>query len=353
MNVIHSTARQSLVVGFDVKKAMITAARPINDSLVAYLETGVAKFPYVTAVCHPRLEVSFHVIRFTSAFVIRLNVMMEIHMPCGESSLVWMPWLPHQQQPERSPGDYQHVNFGRWALMPRRTKCYDYAYGFSGQVHPVEPETPAAISALYSETCEIFGLPLDKGPNMCLENDYDNGREAISEHADDENQFGELHDVFCWVTGRASREGVFRVKTVKKAVPAGLKRYCADESSRELFSVCIPAGLYVMRGRQFQQRYTHEFPELHKSLFESLRKHGSEMEGFPVAVEQTARGAPRAPVVQAAWVKDHPNEVKRLIRSKKLKRRRDVADDMTAFDEWCEERTSYTLRNFDPAKRPK
>lgn len=354
MKLVSSTTPVSLAVGFDVKSRMVAVARDLGlEQLVAHLENGVTKYPFVVSVSSGALVATFHVITVGEE---RFNVALEISMPCGESSLVWMPWLPHQQQPQRSPGDYQHVNFGQWALMPRRTKCYDYAYGFSGQVHPVEPVTPPSIVALYAETNAIFGLP-EPGTNMCLENDYDNGREAISEHADDENQFGSLHDVFCWVTGPASRCGVFRVKTTRKGVAPELHRLCADPSdpdgSRELFSINIPAGLYVMRGRKFQERYTHEFPEMHKSLFDSLRNHADLIPGFPLAVEKSEKGASRAPVVQANWVKEHIDEVKAVIRSKKLKRRRPVGEDVAAIDEWCLERTSYTLRSFDPTKRAK
>lgn len=360
MKILHSTPQVPLTVGLDVKSRMIGVARDHKlDQLVAHLENGVTKYPFVVSASSSKLLVTLHLISFLSGGEERCNVSMEIFMPCGESSLVWMPWLSHQEPPLRSPGDYQHVNFGQWALMPRRTKCYDYAYTFSGQVHPIEPVTPPSIAALYAETNSIFGLP-EPGVNMCLENDYDNGREAISEHADDENQFGSLHDVFCWVTGPASRCGVFRVKTTKKnGVAPKLHELCANPNdpnvSRELFSINIPAGLYVMRGRKFQERYTHEFPELHKSLFDSLRNHADLIPGFPAAteIEKSVKGASRVPLVQANWVKEHADVVKSVIRSKKLKRRRPVSEDVEAIDEWCLERTSYTLRSFDPAKRAK
>lgn len=124
----------------------------------------------------------------------------------------------------------------------------------------------------YAETSSIFELG-SNGPNMCLENDYDNGREYISEHSDDERQFGQLHDVFCWITGPASRKGsvgwclvvrisvtalpvslnkivylgVFRVRALRGKVPAELTKLCPDpahaQTSRDLFSINIPAGL--------------------------------------------------------------------------------------------------------------
>jgi hypothetical protein len=47
--------------------------------------------------------------------------------------------------------------------------------------------------------------------------------------------------------------------------------------------------------------------------------------------------------VQANWVKAHVDDVKAVIRSKKLKRRREVGEDVAALDEWCLERTSFEV----------
>ena len=187
---------------------------------------------------------------------------------------------------------------------------------------------------------------------MCLENDYDNGREYISEHPDDEKQMHDLHDVYCWVTGPAARLAVFRVKLVNKKVPPQLHQYCCNsanpEGTRDLFSIEIPAGLYVMRGRCFQERYSHEFPQCQETLFKRLLKFAPTLwVDFPVLVPKTDRGASAAPTVQAAWIKQNSARVRAAIADGKIcKKKGAPTDDDAAFAEWCLERTSYTLRRF-------
>jgi len=192
----------------------------------------------------------------------------------------------------------------------------------------------------------------ENGPNMCLENDYDNGREYISEHSDDERQFGQLHDVYCWITGTACRTGVFRVRSTKSKVSEELTKYCCDpenpHATRELFSINLPAGLYVMRGREFQKNYSHEFPQCQEGFYKRLLTEAPKLwTDFPAQVPNDERGASRAGVVQAAWLKGNRTKVIRAallgILSKKRGR---IGNDAATFDEWCLERTSYTLRQF-------
>lgn len=234
---------------------------------------------------------------------------VEFSFPDGISTLLWKPWDSKQVQPERLPGTYQPITvYGKQVVMPRRTRCFGIAYHFSGQTHPLEPETPQSIIDLCNETQRIFDLPYP--PNMCLENDYDNGRECIGRHSDDESQFGTLNDVYCWVTGRASRLCIFREKTSKKIV----------------LSICIPAGLYVMRGRQFQAHYTHEIPQCNEAVFKRV------LATWPnIPAELDALG-------KAAWLKRHA-----IVAEK----------DRSLWDEWCLERTSYTLRHFVENKKQK
>ncbi|KAJ3015490.1 UNVERIFIED_CONTAM: hypothetical protein HDU68_012703 [Siphonaria sp. JEL0065] len=363
MNCICSISGGFLSPGLDLKALMIKAVNgsPLDSSAAADLLNLIQSVSILKAssVLHPSLATHCHIISFNSAGTARHNIVLEISLPCAENSLLWMPWLPHQQKPIRAPGNYQHANFGKIVLMPRKTKCYDSAYVFSAQTHPVEPITPPEIAALYSETNEIFGYTnATQGPNMCLENHYDCGRNYISEHADIEKQFGTLHDVYCWVTGPASRTAVFRVrKNGKNGVPAALKKYCVDAlkptETRDLFSVCIPEGLYVMRGPTFQKNYSHEFPQVHELLFKKICKVAPGLwYEFPVVVAETNLGASQTSLVQAEWIKENRVLVCSAIAEGKMAGRKSkkvgpsIQATLIAFDEWCLERTSYTLRQF-------
>jgi hypothetical protein len=233
-------------------------------------------------------------------------------------------------------------------LQPRKTKCYGHAYAYSGQTHPLEPETPPAISLLYEEVNAIFGLPQDGmgGVNMCLENDYANGRHYISEHSDDERSFGTIDDVFCFITGPAEREGIFRFRKDGKRSPA----------EREVVRIRLPAGLYVMCGRRFQAHYSHEFPQLHEELFKRLCKRGPSVwpEEFPVEVPAHGpSGLQQTSLVQAAWLQHEHERVAQAIEAGKFVPKQksralsSAVEDGTNFANWLLWRTSYTLRNFD------
>lgn len=352
---------------FDVKTSMLEFVAGQRFVSLALALDNTTAYPRILKVHHSKLPTKLHLIQFGDG---NYNVVLDVEMPCGESHLLWMPWLPHQTQPHRNPGEYQHISFGKWLLMPRRTRCYDFAYSFSGQTHPLEKETPEPIQQLYKETNSIFQIP-GQGANMCLENDYDQGHQKISEHSDDERQFGELHDVFCWITGPAARPAIFRVKKDKKAVRPSLHQYCCipekPEKSRELFSIALPAGLYVMSGKPFQQRYTHEFPSIHENLFKRLVAAATKEWGvdsrqqaskrvklteelkFPSDPILSSKGAPMTALVQACWLKEHKQQVTDLLSSGKVatSRQHTTQQDLEQYEEWCLERTSYTLRNFN------
>ena len=93
--------------------------------------------------------------------------------------LLHTPWHPDWKLPtfpvdnqERPIWSYHEISiFGRPVNQPRRTACYDYAYAYSGQVHPIETETPPEITALYEIVKRIFGVET----NMCLANAYFHG----------------------------------------------------------------------------------------------------------------------------------------------------------------------------------
>lgn len=353
----------SLRAGLDVKQMLCdTVVEAISqeegsfrsglEGLLAHLRAGVDRFPVVSEVSHQGLKVGASILAYSDEGKSSMNCVLRVVMPCGESELLWMPWLPDQVQPERHPGDYHPIRIaGRPVLQARATRCYDHAYPYSGQTHPLEPETPEAIRSLYRLTNAMFGLPQDgkRGVNMCLENDYGNGRLYISEHSDDERSFGLVHDVFCYITGPASREGVFRVSKRRK--------HCVvlhnAMMTRDLFRIRIPAGLYVMRGRAFQQRYTHEFPQLHEGLFKRICSRAAKVfPGFPSKVDDRPDGCSQKGLVQAAWLKEHREDVLRQIdggafkTSKRHRLQTTPAQDRASFEEWCLHRTSYTLRNF-------
>lgn len=331
--------------------------------LLAVLQS-TPSFPVILSVNHPCIQLRIHVIRcYDMLGDLHLNACLDLSMPAGES-LLWMPWLPHQIKPSRTPGHFHHVNFGRWAVMPRRSRCFDHTYSFSGQRHPVEAFTPPEITNLYAETNRLFHYE-EPGVNMCLENDYNHGRNYIFEHSDNERQFGKLHDVVCWVTGPASRPLEIRVRRDKslKAVPPHLIHLCADPSqadkTRSLLRIQLPEGLYVMQGRSFQEHYSHEFPELHSKLFPRLVKAAAKEWPtgpgigkfdlhFPVETTASSKGVSMLAHVQADWLKANSSEVEALILRGRLTKTRGQTPekDLANFRDWCLERTSYTLRSF-------
>lgn len=88
---------------------------------------------------------------------------------------------------------------------------------------------------------------------------------------------GELHDVYCFVTG-ATRRAIFRTKKTK------------DTPVEVVLDLELPEGLYVMMGSDFQKHFTHEFPKIHetafkyvKPLFTSLKKKLSRFSTGPFA----------------------------------------------------------------------
>lgn len=261
-----------------------------------------------------------------------------VTMPDEQSKLLYIP-LPKviEERAERycmddEMGIYHHVKpSAMYALQPRRTICYSHVYNYSKTVHPVEPTTPARIVRLYDVTNELFNL--GDGVNMDLANFYSNGRQSISAHSDNEKQFGNLRDVFCWVFGPARRLGIFR-SIHDDAGPLRLQ---------------ISQGLYVMRGLSFQKNYTHEFPELYPALFKRLRKGliamAEELE-FPVDVPQTELGANQESLVQADWIKTNRKKVRKLIAKGTFSKGKKIGTDLEKFEEWCLERTSHTLRQF-------
>jgi hypothetical protein len=185
--------------------------------------------------------------------------------------------------------------------------CYGHAYGYSGKVHPVEAETPAAISSLYEFISGVFGEEV----NMCLGNAYLHGYHSISAHSDDEKQMGDSHNVYCFVRG-ATRRAIFRNKEKKQVV----------------LDVELPEGFYAMMGESFQQYYTHEFPKVHDTSFKK---------GFVPAIPEEALSALTTPLAKADWILQHQDTIREAVRGTKH---------YDAFEKWIAPRYSFTLRCF-------
>jgi hypothetical protein len=243
---------------------------------------------------------------------------MRWSLKTGGCSLWWCEWPAELEEPPlASGGHYRKMRiYDKEVQMPRRTWCYGHAYAFSGQTHPVEPQTPPQVSALYAWANAACGIvDATRGFNMDLCNHYATGFHCINAHSDDERQFGAVHDVICFVTGPATRRIVIRDKQTKKPVLEGL----------------LPAGVYCMAGRAFQQHYTHEFPRIHDTLFAQVLKEGPRWFGaerWPAQLQSKAE--------LAEWLAQHGEEVLTHLDPKQA----------TKWREWLLPRTSHTLRNF-------
>jgi alkylated DNA repair dioxygenase AlkB len=229
----------------------------------------------------------------------------------GNAMLWWCAWpdfLPRPHFPDDAKYHPVRAPYGGMIDQPRKTVCYGHAYRYSGQVHPVEPETPEEILQLYRLVGDIFG---GVQVNMCLANGYYHGNHSISKHSDDEKQMGDLHDVFCFVTG-ATRPAIFRTK----------------EKSVVVLKVDLPEGLYVMRGSDFQKNYTHEFPKVYETAFKNAF-----VKCVPMDLATTME--------KADWLWMHRDEVQEKLRGTKY------FDD---FVQWSQSRFSFTLRHFKQVK---
>jgi alkylated DNA repair dioxygenase AlkB len=234
----------------------------------------------------------------------------------GNATLWWCAWpdfLPRPQfpadakyHPVRSP-----YTVGGMIDQPRKSVCYGHAYRYSGRLHPVEPETPQEILQLYRLVEDLFGVQV----NMCLANGYYHGNHSISKHSDDEKEMGDLHDVFCFVTG-ATRPAVFRTK----------------EQQMVVLKVDLPEGLYVMRGSDFQKNLTHEFPKVYETAFKNA---------FVKCVPTAVSTMDMTTMEKADWLWMHQDEVKEKLRGTKY------FDD---FIQWSQSRFSFTLRHFTEVK---
>ena len=213
--------------------------------------------------------------------------------------LLWCAWRDEWQQPVFPSNTPYHpvVIRGKAINQPRRTVCYDHAYPYSGQVHPIEKDTPDAITQLYGIIESTFG----ERPNMCLANCYNHGEHYIGDHSDDEREMGPgMRNVYCFSVGAS------RILNIKR-------------NGAIVISLMLPEGLYVMQGETFQKNYTHGFPKKSFSF-----KH-------PDTADMTT-------MQRADWAVANPELVKAALAGKKTR--------LAAFDKWRAQRISYTLRIF-------
>jgi hypothetical protein len=317
--------------------------------------------PKIVSISKKKMTMSVSVIRISED---KLNLMIEIHMPCNFSEngftcarkscgnqeqgashdkspdnshdkspvgsgckLQWMLWPDNIIKPSSDAGfqalpQYHDIKImGKSLTQPRKTACIGKPYKFSGVEHPMSEDPSGIISELMDSTNKMFNLPADANCNMCLTNVYSCGRHAIGEHADDEKSMGHLKDVFCWCEGGA-RELIIRCRKGKTGESLRSDPKKDTPKSRELIRVSIPEGLYVMNGGEggcFQKEYTHEFPEVHPALFKKMQTAFAEnvvkYPKFPRDLILSDKGASRLHLVQAEYITRNPAEAKEVMSS--------------------------------------
>lgn len=336
------------------------------------------EFPVVVESTDPRLQQRVILLTYVSSVdnQVVVNVQWSLRMPCGSSTVDWLPWLPHHNRPAcPSTATFRSVRVGKRVMQPRKTVVFGTPYMYSGQVHPVEERTPADMKTLYDETAAIFNYPAGT-MNMILVNMYANGSHSIGEHSDNEDGFADTEDVCCWIVGDDSVFGnqarvlKFRVSTTgsgkKRRMKEGLHVLCSDAldplASRHVVSVQIPQGVYAMRDPPnsttpgFQHKYSHEMPKRHAGLMErirtSIRKDPAKWPDFPRNVPLTADGASQTAIVQYGWIQDNFGTVGTALQDGHFrtgdhsKPYRNRVKDGQKFTDWLLTRTSFTLRSF-------
>lgn len=151
---------------------------------------------------------------------------------------------------------------------------------------------------------------------MCLANRYATGHHYISRHGDKQFQASnEVRDIVCWVTG-ATRRLIIR-EDGKRGV--------------KLLELNVPAGIYIMGGYHFQDRYTHEIPQEKEALFNKL------LDIVPTELIEASQGGSK--LLAADWLAANPQEVEELLPHLYDK-----------YWQWSWERCSYTIRFFANAE---
>lgn len=228
-----------------------------------------------------------------------------------QTFLECLEWPEEVPSPPRVSHDgVRHIRIqGRTIPMPRKMWSYGRAYPFSGQTVPREAETPKEVSNLLEVSSELF-----RGShpyNMCLVNDYGSGREAISEHSDDEAMApgGKIEDVVCWIDGPAKRLLIIRDAVTHEVV----------------LKLNLGRCVYAMRGTEFQTLFTHEVPEQHPALYKKMCGLAAQQEDFPESTIDKSR-----------WLVGAEDFLRPLLSDK----------DYQKYLEWRLHRISYTIRAF-------
>lgn len=261
-------------------------------------------------------------------------------MPDRISNLLWFRWpkpLPKPIFDEN--GLYHPIKvLGKNLFQVRRTLCYGHSYKYSRRTHPVEDEIPDDINELFKVTSRLYDIKSNKITPMCLANDYRNCFEYISEHSDDEKQFGTLNDIICWVVG-ASRKLIIREKI-------------GEKKNISILEFDLPEGLYIMSGKEFQKNYTHEIPREYESWFKTkfckiVDKYldYDELNYDDMSLGDDDEIADNAKMIKKAqWMSDNPKIMRKELKGKKIRGKNMNYDE--AFDLWNQRRTSYTIRYF-------
>ena len=312
-----------------------------------------AAFPEILKTSD-KLNYSWHVVRVNASLVPMLKIDMPCRVQrefqncpegiCSRCAVVWAPWPKSVPKPNADLGrvsEYHEIlsSGGGKTLMPRRTRCFDFEFSFSGRTHGIEAETPFEISNLYQVSNDMFSYGEECGPNMCLLNSYSHGRHFIMEHGDDERMMESLHDVICWSQGPSSRELELRWSPH------------LTRGTREIFQIRLPEGMYAMLGKCFQKEYTHAFPILHEDEFldwcKYLERDETKFPDFPKRYE----GITNLAVQRADYIKKHSkaigDSIPYLRGFDKKPAKVGASQRRGKFREWLLERTSYTLRRFE------
>lgn len=267
--------------------------------------------PFAVHYADPEVYVREIIVDWESKGVKHQSAGYEFLLPNRVSKLVWIPWPEHVEDPKLPPiYVYQRVRIvGKMVDQPRKTRCYEHSYFYSGQWHPVEPVTPPSIKALLDETTALYQAYDTKkyGTPMCLVNDYTTLHHYISSHGDDDRQMGNLGDVICWVTG-AVRKLVIDTKS---------------KPHTKLLEFDLLPGLYVMRGRRFQKEYRHGIPQELESFFKRI------------ATKYAPADIPDM-LHKSDWLAENYASVMKQLST----------DDQRLFSQWLDTRNSYTIRYF-------
>jgi len=127
--------------------------------------------------------------------------------------------------------------FGKYVEQPRYTQTYGKDYIYSNTISKSIPFTKLLSKYL------IFVNKLDNNSNMALVNWYNNGKEYIGWHSDDEKQIKKCTPIIS-ITFGAERDFQIREKKNKK----------------NKISIKLQNNSYLIMGGDFQDEFQHQLP---------------------------------------------------------------------------------------------